>query len=97
MHRNFRDRVLNGKPKWPPVHFREPKNERKETMKAVKIVAIFIFGGLALFFILIMWRGMFRGTWSWWVGGTRVETGPDYKLVQEKDQTAPKILCQVCT
>lgn len=91
MHRNFRDRVLNGKPKWPPVHFREPKNERKETMKAVKIVAIFIFGGLALFFILIMWRGMFRGTWSWWVGGTRVETGPDYKLVQEKELPAESI------
>ena len=60
-------------------------------MKAVKIVAIFIFGGLALFFILIMWRGMFRGTWSWWVGGTRVETGPDYKLVQEKELPAESI------
>lgn len=60
-------------------------------MKAIKIVAIFIFGGLALFFILIMWRGMFRGTWSWWVGGTRVETGPDYKLVQEKELPAESI------
>lgn len=60
-------------------------------MKAVKIVAIFIFGGLALFFILIMWRGMFRGTWSWWVGGTRVETGPNYKLVQEKELPAESI------
>ena len=60
-------------------------------MKAVKIVAICIFGGLALFFILIMWRGMFRGTWSWWDGSTRVETGPDYKLVQEKELPAESI------
>lgn len=60
-------------------------------MKAVKIAAICIFGGLALFFVMILWRGMPRGTWSWWLGSTRVETGPDYELVQEKELPAENI------
>lgn len=60
-------------------------------MKALKIAAICIFGGLALFFILILWRGMPRGTWSWQLGGARVETVPNYELVQEKDLPAESI------